>query len=163
MKTIPLSQGKFAMVDDEDYDYLNQWKWRASKSGNTFYAKRELIKGELKTTISMHRSLLQPPRDLQIDHKNGNGLDNQRSNLRLATHSQNRANIPSFKTIKGKIRTSKFKGVHLHSSKRSWVANLRHNKKLIYLGAFKDELMAAKAYDLMAVKVFGEFAYLNFK
>ena len=97
MKHIPLTQGKVAIVDDKDYEYLNQWKWYAHKKGNTYYARRSInykLNGKKKTrTIQMHNIVLSKTDvSKEIDHKNHNGLDNRLSNLRICTHAQNLAN-----------------------------------------------------------------------
>lgn len=169
MKLIPLSQqskknkGKyFAMVDDADYEWLNQWKWNATKSKNTFYASRGVWNGMNMTTILMHRFILGlvDPK-IQGDHKNRNGLDNRRCNLRIATNSQNQAN-----RSKPKRKSSKYKGVYLCNTWNKWKSQLRKNGKTIILGYFPftkvGEINAAIAYDKAAKKYHGEFAWLNF-
>ncbi|KKM14674.1 hypothetical protein LCGC14_1703720, partial [marine sediment metagenome] len=103
MKRIPLTQGKFAIVDDDIFDYLSQWKWYAQKDRNTFYALRNVVvKGKAKT-IRMHRQILNSKKGQQTDHLNGNGLDNRRCNLRICTRSQQAMN-----TKKRRNCTSRF-------------------------------------------------------
>ena len=153
MKRIPLTQGKFALVDDKDYDYLMQWKWCVTKGGGTFrtyYACRT----ESSRKISMHRQLLATPKGLQSDHINHNGLDNRRVNLRTCTVSANQQN--QLPRLHG---TSQHKGVSLH--RKSWVARIACYGKHGYLGAFRTEIEAAKAYNNAAKVLFGKFAYLN--
>lgn len=151
MKTIPLTQGKFAIVDDEDYEWLMQWKWYAHKNGNNNYmaARRKKYKA-----ILMHRTIMDAPSDKQVDHFDHNKLNNQRTNLRLCTNSQNCQNRISQRG------SSQYKGVRWN--KNRWMARIGINGKLIYLGLFINEVKAAKAYDKAAKESFGEFAYLNF-
>lgn len=160
MKLIPLTQGKLAQVDDEDYDYLMQWKWFANKVGNTFYAKRNTPTIESKrNTIIMHRLILKSENDMLIDHIDGDGLNNVKSNLRVCTKSENNRNR---KSVKGS--TSKYLGVHFYTSKTNytaWIAKIRHNKILYRLGYFKSENDAALAYNKKAQELHGEFANLN--
>lgn len=92
MKLIPLTQGKFALVDDEYYEYLHQWKWCAHRQKHTFYAVRNIVSNGKKKTHAMHRELLNSG-ILYIDHKDGNGLNNQRDNLRIASRGQNAMNL----------------------------------------------------------------------
>lgn len=161
-KLIPLTKGKFAIVDDFNYEWLNQWKWCVSEEGYTDYAIRGIYLGGGKEkakykTISMHRLILNAKLGQLTDHKNHNGLDNQIFNLRPCTSRQNQQN-----TRKQKIRTSKYKGVYWQKQIRRWVASIRVNGKSKHIGSFKVESKAAKAYDLEAKKHFIEFAYLNF-
>ena len=161
MKTILLSKGKnFAIVDDEDFEPLSRFNWRVSESK----LKRTLIKYAVRskwingksTTICMHREIMRPPDSMNIDHKNGDGLDNQKDNLRLANDSQNLAN-----SRKRRSCSSKYKGVCWHKWNKKWCARTRVNGLLIHLGHFNDELSAAIAYDRAAEKYFGEFALTN--
>jgi len=149
---IPLTQGKFAIVDAEDYDRLSQYKWYASKCKNTYYACR--AKG--RTTIRMHREIMRAPKGLMCDHKNHNGLDNRKSTLRLCTNAQNCYNQQASSN-----GTSKHKGVSWHKCSRKWSARIRCDGKFYHLGDYEDEIEAAMAYDDKAVELFGEFAYLN--
>ena len=153
-RLIPLSQGKFAIVDAEDYAFLMQWKWCANKNGNTFYAKRfaKTVNGKYKL-ILMHRLINKTPKHSYTDHKNGNGLDNRKSNIRTATINQNGANRK-----KNKIGTSKYKGVTWNKALGKWKTYIRVNKELIHLGYFTNEEEAANAYRDRARIEFGEFA-----
>jgi len=158
MKQIPLTQGQFALVDDEDFEFLNQWKWCAQNSWDKtrFYAVRH-IKGEpprRQKRLFMHRVLMGIDDKLFGDHKDGNGLNNQRFNLRPATNGQNLANCGKYRT-----NTSGFKGVTWHQ--KHWRAEIRINKIKTFIGHFDDKLDAARAYDLLAVSTFGEFAKTN--
>lgn len=154
MKEIPLTQGKVALVDDEDYDWLNQWKWYAAKTPTTYYATRGYFKQGKRHGVVMHRLILNVPSGLGTDHKDRNGLNNQRSNLRIATIRQNSRNR---KRNNGK----RYIGVFFKSGK--YEASLTTDCKTYYLGRFVSEIEAAKAYDEMAKKMYGEFANLNFK
>lgn len=163
MKEIKLTQGKVALVDDEDFEYLNQFKWYASKCRKTFYAQRCVKVAVNKwVIIKMHRVLLNTPSHLMVDHIDHNGLNNQKANIRNCTQLQNAKNI----TSRGR---SKYLGVYYTSSTIKGVryeyitASIRVNRKLISLGNHKTEIEAAKAYDQAAKKYFGEFANLNFK
>lgn len=154
MKLIPLTRGMFTQVDDEDYEYLIQWSWKAHKGSSrskTYYAGRI----DSGIWIFIHSSILRnAKKGLVVDHKDRNGLNNQRLNLRLATFSQNGAN----RTPSGK---SKYLGVSW--CKCSWRASITINKKCYKLGRYKTEEGAAVAYDKKAKEVWGEFANLNFK
>lgn len=161
MKKIPLTQGKFALVDDEDYERLNQHKWSASKHYNTYYAGRNTGKRPNRGHIYMHRQILGLTKgDGKItDHFNDNGLNNQKANLRIVTNSENAYRAKTRKAIN---KTSKYKGVCWHKVPQKWVASIKYNGHLIYLGIFNTEIKAAKAYDVKAKELFGEFARFNF-
>ena len=151
MKEIPLTQDQVTLVDDEDYNNLMQYKWcfyRGKKSYHTGYAGNSIL-GDI------HRFLLEPNRGQYIDHKDGNGLNNQRDNLRICTRSQNMMNQ---KKTRG---TSKYKGVYYVKSRNKWTSAIKHNRKSIFLGQFREEKDAALAYNLRAKEIFGEFARLN--
>lgn len=156
MKKIPLTQGKFALVDDEDFGKLNKHKWYA----NNGYAKRKTLGGKLRrNTLYMHRVILDmSPSNEHVDHKDNNGFNNCRSNLRCATCSQNQAN-------RHKLRvntSSQFRGVYWHISAKKWISSIGYKMRLIHLGYYKIELEAAQAYDKKAKELFGEFARTNF-
>lgn len=153
MKEIQLTQGQIALVDDEDFDSLNQYKWYAMKDGNTFYAARNIEVDGKRTIVRMHYSIMNGK---GIDHIDGNGCNNLHSNLRLCTHNQNMMN-----KRKQKNTTSIYKGVCFHKRADKWVAHIMITRTLIYLGLFASEIDAAKAYNTKAIELFGEFANLN--
>lgn len=149
MKTIKLTQGMETWVDDEDYDYLNQWTWQYDSG----YAKRT----EGRSSVRMHTVVGQRMGLIgQIDHKDTFGLNNQRENLREATHSQNIANSKL-----SRRNTSGFKGVVWYASHQKWAARIVVNQKQIHLGYFDCKIQAAKKYNHAAKSFFGEFARLN--
>jgi predicted transposase YbfD/YdcC len=163
MKLIPLTRGLFTMVDDEDYDYLMQWKWYAQPKRGTFYAIRGIRKGKSYTNVRMHRLVMNAPKDKQVDHINHDGLNNQKYNLRVCLSGENTKN----RNIQYN-NTSGYKGVVICVHKRrgkvysSIQAGISINNKSHYIGAFKTLEDAARAYDDAARRYYGEFANLNF-
>jgi len=160
IKQIPLSQGLFALVDDEDFEELNKYKWYDYKSRNAFYACRKLRLGVNKRQIIvMHRQILglEDP-NIKGDHIDHNGLNNQRYNLRPSTNAENTRNQ---KPKKG--YSSKYKGVCWHKRDEKWNATIFAENKKKHLGYFTNEIEAAKAYDAAAKIYFKEFSCLNFK
>lgn len=155
-KEIPLTQGQVALVDNEDYEWLMQWKWFAHRTHGGWVAGRNSEK-KCGKQIWMHRLIINAPNGLQVDHKDGNGLNNTRVNLRLATHSQNQHNRG-----KSRINKSGYKGVSWDKSKGKWYATIYINSKQINLGRYQTPEMAAIAYDEAARKYHGEFAKTNF-
>ncbi len=155
MKHILLTQGKFAIVDDDMYDYLNQWKWCASKArcGNAWYAMR-------RPHVKMHHQISgkQKGSGGEVDHLNGDGLDNRRENLRICSHSANMQNRHSL----GKGKTSKYQGVCWDKHRKRWRAQIGKDEKRITIGRYKNSEDAAKAYDRKALELYGEQAKLNF-
>jgi hypothetical protein len=163
MKEIALTRGLFAMVDDEDYEYLNQFNWYALKKKYTYYAVRwNNVRPRL---LLMHRVIMKINDSRQVDHRNHSGLDNQKHNLRVCTNAQNQMN----KRPTGK---SKYLGVTItikksDSKKRSidykyFHAGISINSKQTHLGSYDTEEAAARAYDEAAKRYHGEFAFLNF-
>lgn len=153
----------FALVDDADFLYLNKFKWQALRIRNKWYAKRDRVVGDVGgKCILMHREIfkISGGNKIQVDHINGDGLDNQKNNLRLCSNQQNNCNKSKYKT-----NTSGYKGVTFDkNSKRQkrWMAQITFSGKRLALGYFKDRLDAAKAYDEKAKELFGQFAVLNF-
>jgi hypothetical protein len=164
-KELPVGE-KFALVDAEDFEVLRHFKWKTYRcpTGKTTYAVTTLPVVLGSKTVRMHRVILiwlakarGIPARLEVDHVNGNGLDNRRSNLRFCTSSQNKFN----RGKKGGFKHSSYKGVGFHRSMNKWTCCIQINnkKKVSY---FNEEIAAAKAYDELAKKHHGEFARLNF-
>ena len=157
MKKIPLTRGKVALVDDKDYEWLSKWRWRAmSPNGRCWYACRTVWAHGRSGILLLHRLILNAPHSKRTDHKNGNGLDNRRKNLRLATVMQNIANS------RQRVRAGRFRGVSWRDHASKWCAHIQVKGKSIHLGYFKKERDAATAYDAAALQHFGEFASTNF-
>lgn len=150
MKKIKLSRGKFALVDNEDYAFLNQWKWFWLNPG---YAARTIRTGKSFHKVLMHRVLLTRTKGQEVDHKNGNGIDNRKRNLRICTKIQNHWNRG-----KSKRNTSGYKGVHWHRASKKWSANITANHKKHFLGYFTSKKKAAMVYAVAAKKLHKEFA-----
>ena len=152
-RLIRLTQGKFAVVDEEDFEYLNQWQWNAHKAGRTFYAVRYIVISGNRTKMKMHWAVMKGKGADHIDH---NGLHNWRSNLRFCTQQENCMN-----TTKRKNTSSIYKGVSLDKQTGKWEAYIAINHKKINLGFFNLEIDAARAYNEKAIELFGDFACLN--
>ena len=152
-RLIPLTQGRFAIVDAADYERLAKYKWCAYRNNNSFYACR----GFHFKKVCMHRQILHAPSGMLVDHIDRNGLNNRKSNLRVCTAAQNCCN-------RGPNRngSSKYKGVYWHKRNKKWLVGISAPQKRLFLGSFVDQLEAAIAYDRKAEVLFGEFAYLNF-
>jgi hypothetical protein len=156
MKTIQLTQGKVALVDDEDFDRINQSKWQAVKDRKGWYARRSIQTPSGRTSINMHREVLHfSSGDPEVDHRDHNGLDNRKENLRPATDAQQCMNRNGWSKIG-------FKGVHrLPNKSKPWQSRIHFNGKLINLGVFATPIEAARAYNAKALELFGQFARLN--
>lgn len=151
MKEINLKKGFVALVDDMDYPYLSCFSWYLLKGPKTFYAHNPDIG-------SMHQLIIPIDMPLMIDHIDRNGLNNQRSNLRICTRQQN-----AWNQEKKRPGTSKYKGVYFDSVRSKWMCRMRINGITKNLGRFENEEDAAKTYDKHALLHFGEFSCLNFK
>jgi hypothetical protein len=154
LKYISLTQGKQAIVSDEDFENVSQFKWYYDKT--TGYAKRDTRIDGKRVCVYMHRFINNTDDGKLTDHINGNRIDNRRENLRSCNFTQNHAN----KKIESKF-TSKYKGVYWHKNRDKWVSMIRIDRKGHYLGVFTDEKEAAKAYNQKAKELFGDFARLN--
>ena len=151
-KQIQLSKGKIAIVDDDVFSTASKIKWNAHKGHkNKWYAVTK-IQGK---SIFLHNFVMLPPKGFVVDHINGDGLDNRRENLRIASYSQNSANRGT--DIDNK---SGYKGVI--KIKNKWAAKLNYKRKTIYIGSFDTAELAARAYDEKAREIWGEFSQTNF-
>ena len=152
---IQLTQGRVAVVDDEDYERLAQFSWHYDSRG---YARRNIREGGRHWLVRMHQDVLRVHKGVEVDHKNLNKLDNRKENLRAATRGQNQKN--------GGLRadsTSGFKGVNLYKRTGRWKAEIRVDGVRHHLGYFDSAAEAAHAYDVAARKYHGEFAKTNFE
>lgn len=150
-KQIPLTQGKFALVDDEDYEELMKYKWYFDNG----YARRD-GPAPIKKRILMHRQIMNAKAGQDVDHINHDGLDNRRINIRLCTTSQNMQNSKLYKN-----NSTGLKGVRFHKRMKKYQASIRINGKAKHLGTFENPIDAAKVYNEAALKLFGEFANFN--
>ena len=158
-KQIPLTQGKFAQVDDADFDWLNQWKWSYNPNGYAVrYDDLGMVNGRRKKRVFlMHRVILGTPKGMRTDHRDcTDRLNNQRYNLRVATAVESQRN-------RGAKRgsSSKFKGVSWRKNEKTWAVCIKYGEKQKHIGNFKREDDAALAYNFYAHKHFGEFAAFN--
>jgi hypothetical protein len=155
MKQIPLNKNKVALIDDEDFEEINRHKWCVGSDG---YPRRKVIIGGKQQAVFMHRFLMGLVRGdgKEVDHINGNILDNQRKNLRVCSHHQNLIN----KKLQ-RNNTSGVRGVSWNKRKEMWQVYIVLNRKKIDLGYFDDLVLAAKRYNQEAKEMFGEFAKLN--
>lgn len=163
MKEIKLTQGKVALVDDEDFDFLSKYKWFAQKDRHNSYAHTHIDKNPRTPTVSMHRMLLNASKGEIVDHIDRNPLNNQKGNLRKCTRSQNCANRKAHDN-----GASKYLGVSKISYTKKdgsisirWRATITKNKKQMCFGRYDSEESAALAYNIAAQKIHGEFANLN--
>ncbi len=159
MKQIKLSQNKEAIVDDKDYEYLNQWKWSYHTSGYAYrmkHAKR--VKGETRKGIAyyMHREVMKAPDGKLVDHINRNKLDNRKSNLRLCSQRQNLMN-----RNKPSNNTSGYKGVSYCKRDKVWEAYINADNKKEHIGKYKNIKDAVVAYNNRAYELYGEYAFSN--
>ena len=155
-----MAQPQYAKVDPSNYKRLRKYEWLSKKGKNSFYARRRVPtgKGGKQTLVYMHQEVIKVAKGMLVDHINHDGMDNREANLRAATHSQN-----LYHRKKGSGTTqSKYKGIYWRKKNRKWQALITFEKKRIYLGFFRSEIDAAKAYDHAAIKYHGEFASLNF-
>lgn len=157
-KRLSLNNEEFALIDEDDYKLVSEFKWFVDIKGKQKYAKCKKYIGRVSgkyiyKRLYLHRLIMNPPKGMDVDHINGNGLDNRRCNLRICTRSQNIRNAI------GKKGTSQYKGVCRH--RNSWLASITKDYKQIHIGHYSTEIEAAKAYDKKAKELFGEFAKFN--
>ena len=158
-RRIPLTQGKYAIVDPEDYPRISKHKWYVVRSPRSDYAARSVSIGyRRQKPVQMHRVIMNARPGQCIDHIDNNGLHNRKANLRLASRAQNSWN----KRKQRGNHSSKYKGVSFFKREKKWHARIQANGKKIFLGIFKNEIDAAKAYDRAAIKYHRDFALLNF-
>lgn len=157
MKEIPLTQGQVALVDDDDYEELNQYKWCAvwSENTNSFYAKRNItMENKKQKGFFMHRVIMGAPHSVLVDHKFHNTLDNRKENLLLVSRSQNKQNGRKYKS-----NTSGVTGVTWHEKSLKFRADISINKKRKHLGCFDTIKEATKVRKEAEVKYYGKHAY----
>jgi hypothetical protein len=147
---IRLSNGEFTIVDEEDYEELATLTWHHGDEG---YVVHTVGMGGKTYQLLMHRVVLRAAPDVLVDHRDGNRLDNRKDNLRSASHRQNAQN-------RAPIAGRRWKGVYAAGDR--WKARIKHDGRMIHLGAYESEEIAALAYDLAARQLFGAFARLNF-
>lgn len=147
MREIPLTKGMVAIVDDDDYAELSQFKWHY----NSGYAVRGINRGRQK--VLMHRYINKTPDGMETDHINGNKLDNRKENLRAVNSSQNNINKAMQKN-----NTSGTRGVFWHKATKRWVSSIGLNGKSVHIGYFKDKAEAETAYQNAAQSLHGEYA-----
>jgi hypothetical protein len=157
MKLIPLSKNKAAKIDDLDFERVNRWKWSFCPNRGGYAVRNETYAPRKHRFLPMARFIMNAPKGMLVDHRNGDTLDNQRENLRICTIAENQQN-----KRKPKHNTSGYKGVQWSKQKRKWIATAALTGHLYWGGGFDDKIEAAKAYDRLASRLYGEFARLNF-
>ena len=158
MIKIPLTQGKIAFIDDEDWDLVNQYKWWAHWDRCNWYA---VTRTNRETFLSMHRLIKNVQLNKEVDHRNGNGLDNQKHNLRICTHAENSYNQKKHRSYNGNKTSSIYKGVNWYKKKDKYRTRIMVNGKSIHLGYFASEIEAAEVYNTAALEYHKEYANLN--
>lgn len=161
MKEIKLTQNKTALVSDQDFDYLTKFRWYTVRRSKTYYARTNIqCLGGKRTAIYMHQLILDcisgynDESNLEPDHEDRNGLNNQRYNLRMVTHRMNMHNKQAY-------GESKYRGVSWHKPSNKWRSGVKTKGKNKHLGYFDNEISAAKAYDKAAKEIYGSKALLN--
>lgn len=157
MKTIELTKGFCTLVNSENYDWLSGFKWYADNSAkySTYVLRADYSSGNLKK-IRMHRLIMRAKKGFVVDHIDGNGLNNQKSNLRVCSRKLN-----SYNSRLSSCNTSGYKGVHLIKGRHKYRAYIGHGKDRWNLGCFNCKHEAGEAYNKAAIKRYGEFAKLN--
>jgi len=155
-----MAQPRYAKVEPADYERLRGYEWLCNKGGNSFYAYRRVAtgKGKKEALKYMHQEVIKVGDGMVVDHINHDGMDNRSGNLRAASHSENMYH----RKKRSGTKHSKYKGICWRKKNRKWQVQITFEKKRIYLGSFRNEIDAARAYDRAAMKYHGEFASLNF-
>jgi len=155
--TLELTQGKTALIDECDLPLVSQYSWHAVYRKPCWYAASSSLRRKTGQALYLHRLIMDAKPDEHVDHKNGNGLDCRRENMRICTNAQNRMNNHS------RTGKSAFKGVWFSAknANRQWRANISVGDKTVHLGGYETEAEAARAYNAAALKHYGEFACLN--
>lgn len=157
---IPLSQGYSAVIDEEDWPLVSAYRWHTKLNGRLIYATRNLLKDDSNQHRLMHRLLLDAKPGESVDHIDGDGLNNRRSNLRKCTHMQNKWNETKLRAS----NKSGFKGVsQMPRCPSRWVAHITVRGRNTYIGSYRTPEEAARAYDCAAYAHYGEFAAPNFR
>lgn len=166
MRTITLTKGQVALVDDEDYEALSRFRWhaqargsKASNDGATFYAMRRVGPRGAQRHVPMQAAIMHPPIGADVDHRNGDTLDNRRENLRITTVPLNRRNRQPNRTYAGRPTSSRYKGVSWHKGR--WEAAIAVGGVRHRLGRFVSEEDAAAAYDRASRELHGDFGRTN--
>ena len=156
MKEIELTRGCIALVDDEDFERLSKWKWRVVEYFRSKYALRYGIKDGKSQTILMHRDIMEAGKGVCVDHKDKDGLNNQKENMRFSTVAQSQ-----YGRRLNRNSTTGYKGVYWAKVKKRFIAQIYKNGERVHLGCFVEVIDAAEAYNQAAMLFFGEFARLN--
>lgn len=154
MKSVELTHGKFAIIDDESEELIKKYKWFYAPRSKNEYAATTIWRKNKSEILLMHRLIMGAQKGETIDHKNGDGLDNQKNNLRKVSTSQNIQN--------SRLKTGKYKGVSFSKRRNNYESYINLSDKKVTLGSFRSDVAAACAYDFAAVKYFGDYARLNF-
>jgi hypothetical protein len=154
MKWIELTQGKRTCVDDDVFEWASLVKWTAARAKHTWYAYRK----DSGKTLWLHRAITRAKEGWEVDHRDGNGLNNLRSNFRIVTHAGN----AQARQTPRKGKSSRYRGVRFHKTSQKWTAQIKTGGRNRWLGSFQLEEDAARAYDFAARRLFGELAQLNF-
>ena len=159
MIQIPLTQGQFALIDDEDFDIVSKHKWHAKKYKHTYYAATNIKKEDKKTILRMHRLIINVPDGMEIDHLDHNGCNNQKYNIKVCTHWENMQNKKNQYDV---LTTTKMKGVYFDNTTKKWKSTIWINGRSKSLKSSDRLEYAIRAYNRASMFYFGERAFLNY-